>query len=214
MNAVDIAGRRRLIFKFRALELTPAEMRVLISEKYSVSIDTIRRDLRLMTDWLPGMLSLQEDEADESLYRLVGLVQMAQRQLAKLSFSADNDNARVGASKALAAIACKEIELRQDLGRIPRMPISIKHIESIDLEGLDEEAIAAIVQNFMDDEARRLRDGEGPLPLHSGESVDRSKNKDGETHPSPLNGLPTSGSPEWEDTSRGGKMAGGYSVKR
>ena len=38
-------------------------------------------------------------------------------------------------------------------------------VEGIELRGLDEDAVGAIVQNFMDDEARKLRQSEStPLP--------------------------------------------------
>lgn len=38
-------------------------------------------------------------------------------------------------------------------------------VEGIELKGLDEDAVGAIVQNFMDDEARKLRQSEStPIP--------------------------------------------------
>ena len=208
MNAIDIQARRALVFKYWCLELTPSETFTFINPKYPTSVETIRRDLRNMSQWLPQLTSLEEGEIDESMYRIMGQMRMAQKRVTALMFS-NNDSVATGASKALHAMVAKEAELRMDLGRLHRVPLAIQHTELVDLEGLDERAIAAIVQNFMDDEARRLRMNEG-----ESKPVDRSKSKDGETHPLSLNGLPNNGLPEWEDTSQGGKMAGGYSVKR
>lgn len=158
-NSIDILGRRKLVFKYFSLGLSPKESHTRIVGLYPCSIDTVRRDIRRMGGWLPGLLSLNKGDMDKSLTRIIGLFQLSQDRLIQLMFSADNDNARVGAAKGLAVMAAKEAEVRMNTGLLPRMAFRMEgfyHIKP-DLEGLDEQAIGAIVDNFMNDEARRLR---------------------------------------------------------
>jgi len=210
LDSARIQGRRRFIFRYLSQQLSATEMHPIINEAYPCSLATVHRDIRNMRDWLPGLMNIREGDGDQAFARLIGMLRDAQERASQLSYTADNSNAMVGALRALALAVKAEADLRMDTGGIVRTPFRLEHLRTdIELKGLDEDAVSAIVQNFMDDEARRLR-------MNDGESkpVDSSKNKDGETHPSPLNGLPKNGLSEWEDTSKGGKMAGGYSVKR
>ena len=191
-------------------------MHPIINKAYPCSLSTVQRDIRNIRDWLPGLMNIREGEGDQAFARLVGILRIAQERALQLCYTADNSNAMVGSIRALSLAAKAEADLRMDTGGIARTPFRLEHLRTdIELKGLDEDAVSAIVQNFMDDEARRLRVNDGQH-VHSGE----------ETRKEQKNGADSSGSvppqrvsleldsPEWEDTSRGGKMAGGYSVKR
>ena len=128
MNSVEIQDRRRLVFKYHCIGLTPHEMLNLINTHYSVSIHTIWRDLRNMDKWLPQLSQAKEDEVDKSTSRLLAQMHMAQQRLTELMFQGDNPNTMVGAAKGLADMVIKEAELRMDVGLLHRVPDEL-HVE-------------------------------------------------------------------------------------
>ena len=165
MNSTRVMGRRRLVFRYFSQGLSGTGMLEAVNNRYPCSLSTINRDLRCMAQWLPELLNLQEGDEDKAFERLIGNFMMSQERLLQLSYVGDNSNAQVGAARALAAVAQQEADLRMDSGQVRREPfkwVGVHHVEP-DLEGLDERAIGAIVQNFMDDEARRLRNPERGL---------------------------------------------------
>ena len=233
MDSARISARRRLIFRYLSQQLSATEMHPLVNEAYPCSLATIHLDIRKMADWLPGLMNIREGEGDQAFARLVGILHLAQERALQLCYTADNSNAMVGAVRALCLAAKAEADLRMDTGGIPRTPFKLEggpmvwqawrpeHLRAdVDLEGLDESAIAAIVDNFMNDEARKLRVKENeeeeyqPYRPDDGEPADRSETKAEETRPMPLNGLPENGAPDWVDTSRGGTRIGGYTVRK
>ena len=218
MNAIDIQARRSLVFKYWCLELTPQETFTFINPKYSTSVETIRRDLRNMSEWLPQLTSLEEGEIDESIFRIMGQMRMAQKRVTSLMFS-NNDSVAVGASKALHAMVSTEAALRMDLGRLHRVPLAVQHIELVDLDGLDEQAVLAMMANFEQSEADRHRRQEyenSPPGVSVGEeSVEyRVGPREGvATENGELDWPSFSESPE-KDTSLGGTRIGGYVARR
>jgi len=141
-----------------------------------------------MRDWLPGLMNILEGDGDQAFARLIGILRDAQERASQLSYTADNSNAMVGALRALAIAVKAESDLRMDTGGIVRTPFKVEHLRTVDLEGFDERAVAAIVQNFMEDEARRLRvneeeeeplipgeDARAPRPNEQGTGCDRCR---------------------------------------
>ena len=159
MNSTRVMGRRRLIFRYLSQGISGTGMLEAVNNRYPCSLSTIHRDLRCMAQWLPELLNLQEGDEDKAFERLIGNFMMSQERLLQLSYIGDNSNAMVGAARALAAVTQQEAELRMNAGQMARVPfqmVGVHHLEP-DLDGLDEAAVGAIVQNFMDAEARRLR---------------------------------------------------------
>lgn len=158
MDSTSVMGRRRLVFRYLAQGLSGARMHPIIEKSYPCSLSTIHRDLRCMSEWLPELLNLNEGDEKKAFERLIGNYMLSQERLLQLSYIGDNSSSQVGASKGLATVTQLESELRMDAGQLRREPFqleSVHHVEP-DLEGLDEKAIHAIVQNFMDAEARRF----------------------------------------------------------
>ena len=170
LDSARIQGRRRFIFQYLSQQLSATQMHPLINKAFPCSLSTVQRDIRKIRDWLPGLMNIREGEGDQAFARLVGILRVAQEIALQLCSTADNSNAKVGSLRALALAVKAEADLRMDTGGIVRTPFKLEHLRTIDLEGFDEAAIAAIVQNFMNDERMRARRMVEPFDL-SGDTV-------------------------------------------
>ena len=128
-----------------------------VAEKMPISRATVSRELnspqaaeigRMLRRRAEGMVwslierQLQQIERDPDL-----------KTFHKLSF-------RGQLIKTLTSLVPKQVEQKVS-GELQQKI----EVEGIELGGLDEDAVGAIVQNFMDDEARKLRQSEStPLP--------------------------------------------------
>ena len=158
MTSHMVMARRLRVFILYKQGLNPVQIYDLLVDTYGVSQNTIYRDLSTMEDWLPEIFTLKDD-AEEAAKDMLRMVKVAQTRLLQLSHAADSGSAQVGAAKALLDSLDKEIHLRTVTGQFKPITQSVE-ITLPELEGLDEAAVGAIVQNFMDDEARKLRQAE------------------------------------------------------
>ena len=166
MTSIEIMARRLRVFELYSQGLSPREIFTqFIDPEFGCSRPTFNRDLRSMDKWLPELTKLK-DNVDAVSAKLLGRLEIAQQRLLRLTVTADSGSAKVGAAKGLVEAAMSEAKFRVDTGQLRQEPTTIRHeVEGIDLRGLDEDAVGAIVQNFMDDEARKLRQSEStPLP--------------------------------------------------
>ena len=160
MTSIEIMARRLRVFELYSQGLSPGEIYSFIEPEYGCSRPTFNRDYRSMDKWLPELTKLKGD-ADAAGAKLLGRLEIAQQRLLQLSLTADSGSAKVGAAKGLVEAAMSEAKLRVDTGQLQQAPTKFIHeVEGVELKGLDEAAVGAIVQNFMDDEARRLRQPE------------------------------------------------------
>jgi len=189
MDSAKIQGRRRFIFQYLSRQLSATDMHPLINKVYPCSLSTVQRDIRKIRDWLPGLMNILEGEGDQAFARLVGILRIAQERALQLCYTADNSNAMVGSLRALAIAAKAEADIRMDTGGIARTPFKVEHLRTVDLEGFDEEAIAAIVQNFMDDERMRARRMVEPFDLSGNTVVEPVENRSFSQTPIPLGGV-------------------------
>lgn len=155
MTSQMVMARRLRVFILQKQGLNPEQIHDLLEPDFKVSLDTIYRDLRSMDKWLPEVIKLRDD-AEEAAVDLLRLCKIAQIRLLQLSHVAPTGSAQVGAAKALLDSLDREIHLRTVTGQFKPVMQSVE-LTLPDLEGLDEDAVGAIVQNFMDDEARKLR---------------------------------------------------------
>jgi len=229
MNAVDIQDRRRLVFKYQCLGLSPQEMHKLITDTYPVSIETVRRDLREIDTWLPSLLSLEEGTVEGSLYRLIGHIHLARKRLLQIMYESNNDAVVTGAAKGVGLLADREAQLLMDTGMFTRAALKVDAgpthliLETWRPEyaaKFEKECIDTIAENYMDSEARRLRrnDDEDEDPPHPDpdamqedtEQAKKSPHVGDDRTPDPgVNSLPHS-----VDTSQGGQRIGGYVVRK
>ena len=156
MDSAKIQGRRRFIFQYLSRKLSATQMHPLINKAFPCSLSTVQRDIRKIRYWLPGLMNIREGEGDQAFARLIGILHDAQEHALELCDNADNSNARVGALRAVILAVKVESDLRMDTGGIVRAPFRLEHLRTVD-DGFDERAIAAIVQNFTDDERMRAR---------------------------------------------------------
>jgi len=161
MTSIEIMARRLRVFELYSQGLSPNDIFTnFIEPEFGCSRPTFNRDYRSMDKWLPELTKLKGD-ADAAGAKLLGRLEIAQQRLLQLSMTAESGSARVGAAKGLVEAAMSEAKLRVDTGQLRQEPTKFVHeVEGIELKGLDEDAVGAIVQNFMDDEARRLRQAE------------------------------------------------------
>jgi len=155
MKAQMITARRLRVFILLKQGLNPRQIHNILEKDYDVGMRTISNDVRTMDEWLPEVIQLR-DNAEEAAVDILRMVKVAQTRLLQLSNIADSGSAQVGAAKALLDSLDKEIQLRTVTGQFKPITQSVE-LKLPDLEGLDEAAVGAIVQNFMDDEARKLR---------------------------------------------------------
>jgi len=150
-----IKARRLRVFILYKQGMNPIQIYELLHSEYGMSQNTIYRDIREMEIWLPEVIKLR-DKAEEAAVDLLRLCKIAQIRFLQLSYVAPTGSAQVGAGKALLDSLDREIHLRTVTGQFKPITQSVE-LTLPDLEGLDESAVGAIVQNFMDDEARKLR---------------------------------------------------------
>jgi len=232
LNAVDIQDRRRLVFRYHALGLTPQEMHPLINAKYSSSIETVRRDLRQLDAWLPSLLSLEAGAVEGSLYRLIGHIHLARRRLLQIMYESNNDAVVTGAAKGVGILADREAQLLMDTGMFTRAALKVDagptqfilqswrpdpkwtEEEEKELDELEIKAREAAKQNFMDSERRRPDNPSHPADVAIKEDIEQAQQK----KPSPHGDLePASRGvslPDSMDTSLGGTRVGGYVVRK
>ena len=171
--AAMITARRLRVFILHKQGMNPIQIYDLLADTYDMSQDTIYRDLRTMDEWLPSVITLR-DSAEEAAVDLLRMAKLAQTRLLQLAHVADSGSAQVGAAKALLASLQIEVDLRTVTGQFKPVPTAHElDVRLPDVAGLDEDAIGVIIQNFMDDEALKLRKGE-PDPLQGPE--ERSEN--------------------------------------
>lgn len=135
-SSVDIMARRRLIFRYWAQELPSKQIHGLIRNAgFDVSLNTIRRDIRKMGEWLPGIITI-DDDPEQAAQEILGKMKIGQARLAQLAFAADNSNAMVGAAKGLVDAASAEGEFRFKAGQLQqaRIPLDISgEVKMIDV---------------------------------------------------------------------------------
>jgi len=108
-----------------------------------------------MNEWLPEIVKLKENSS-QVIAELLGKHQVTQQRLLNLAETADNSSAQVGALRANIEEIIAESDLRFKIGQINAVPQKIEVSSDVDVKGLIERAIPAIIENFMDAEAKQL----------------------------------------------------------
>jgi hypothetical protein len=157
LTSIEILYRRLLVFEFWTCRHIPPKKIVEILEKRDirVNIKTIRRDIWTMNEWLPEIVKIQEDSSQVAS-DLLGKMQVTQQRMLNLGETADNSSAQVGALRANVDAINAEVDLRIKTGQINAVPQKIEVSSDVDIKGLIERAIPAIIENFMDAEAKQL----------------------------------------------------------
>ena len=158
LKNIDILHRRILVFEFWTCRHIPPKKIVEILKKREVpgvTIRTIQRDIRIMDEWLPEIIKMK---ADSTLIaaEVLGKMQVTQQRLLNLAETADNSSAQVGALRASVDAIIAESDLRIKTGQISAVPQRFEVSSDVDVQGLIERAIPAIIENFMDAEAKQL----------------------------------------------------------
>jgi len=170
VTSIEIMARRLRVFELYSQGLSPREIFTqFIEPEFGCSRPTFNRDLRSMDEWLPELTKLK-DNVDAVSAKLLGRLEIAQQRLLRLTVTAGSGSAKVGAAKGLVEATMSEAKFRVDIGQLSQAPTKFVHeVEGIDLTGLDEDAVRVIIDNFMESEARRLRQAESSPPLGSEE---------------------------------------------
>jgi hypothetical protein len=110
------------------------------------SLKTVRRDLESMGTWLPEAVMLIGDGMVASA-EIIGTLRIIRQRLINLGDTADNSAARVGALRAAADTAFKEIEIRLKAGQIKPVPQKLELMNDVSEDRLSEyvSAIAELV---------------------------------------------------------------------
>jgi uncharacterized protein (DUF3084 family) len=181
LTSTDILHRRILVFELWTCRHIAPKRIVEILEKRDIrgaTIKTVRRDISTLKEWLPEIIKLKENSSQVTA-ELLGKHQVTQQRLLNLAETADNSNAQVGALRASVDAINAEVDLRLKTGQISAVPQRFEVKSDVDVKGLIERAIPAIIENFMDAEAKQLHgeirpaddkpdedDAEGPDTAH------------------------------------------------
>lgn len=157
MTSIDLIQRRLIVYEMWSLrKMSPKRiMQVLETRDIHVSLRTIQDDIKTIYDWLPEIMGIKES-GERVTSELVATLRVTQSRALNLAETADNDNAKVGALRATGEAVSREADIRLKTGLLSAVPQRIEVISNVDVEGLIERSIPAIIENFMDDEAKRL----------------------------------------------------------
>jgi hypothetical protein len=158
LTSIEVLYRRLLVFELWTCRRIPAKKIVEILEKRGIprcSLPSIRHDILTMNEWLPEIVKLKENSS-QVIAELLGKHQVTQQRLLNLAETADNSNAQVGALRANMEEIIAESDLRIKTGQIQAVPTQIEVKSDVDVQGLIERAVPAIIENFMDAEAKQL----------------------------------------------------------
>lgn len=109
-----------------------------LAKEMSCSEDTLRDDWRRRRIWAPKILEMKPAEAEDAFIRLFNQWHMLANTLLMIGVDSENYRAipRVMALRALTDSICREIEKRQSLGYLPKMPEKLEVTEQGDLTKL------------------------------------------------------------------------------
>ena len=115
--------RRQLLFLYYSGRLSKQAMiglsKLEVDYGFNSSYHAIRVDWSRRTEW--EMLIWHMEQDLEDLETLLNYFKLAREEALNLSRSADQDSVKVAAIGRLTEIISKEIELRQSLGKLPKM---------------------------------------------------------------------------------------------
>ena len=164
MTALDILRRRRFIFQYWSQNITrPSVIQDLLAgQGIDISIESVRKDLREMDEWLPELVQfeVEGDQSREATTQMLGRVKLVMDRMSQLAFTANNPNAMVGAARTLLDAVRQEADLRARLGQIA--PHTTREEREVGFQGVSNEDIAryvpVIVKLALEEEARGLNE--------------------------------------------------------
>jgi len=119
---LDLFVRRKTMLKLYYANSLNAKNIHVLAEQNHVSEQTIRKDWNRRSIWEPLIWAMSDCKNDPEV--ILRGFQFAKEQALKLMGSADQDSVKVAAIGRYSDIICLEIELRQSLGKLPKVSVA------------------------------------------------------------------------------------------
>ena len=121
---ISLYDRRKRMLELHYSRMSDREMIRTIAEKEGKTYNTIRMDWRNRDKW--ESIIWRMEQSSEDVERVLFKLRIAIELTFELIRTAKNENAKVGAIGKLAELLVLEIELRQSLGILPKVPEQIE----------------------------------------------------------------------------------------